>query len=923
MLKIEFFTHNYQKKEFFQKFNHENHSWIVSDLTSKIQIQKEVFSNLENTSGVQFPVLEENSVLRANELWLKLLNQSHMDYSACNLDFIKSVADHWLKSKNIPWAKSSDASSILVQYMNQLLPFFEHFEGKTILGSWFTENQDKYIQWAHWAKLCEGFWEFLKSEKLFFSQWAPGLLVENESFEGYWNKDIIFDLGSRLTLLEVDLIIKLSSSYTITVLVPNYLENYESLWPYKFLCEKTNTDVVSSNEEFNHTKTEGHYFLRHPSMLAEVKTAVAKVREWIDKGVEPMQITILAPDIEKYWPILRPYLVQEGVLTQKKYVQNHNGLQPIQKWLAKIRFASQIFSFDDLEQVFYSELTQDKPYSQFKRNFKNFLDTSQLENDKEVWRSLKNIEKKSKKFISNPKNVSREAFVDWLIEVVGVQKGDEDKSNIIKVVVESGYEDTELNLFEWVKYLSRVVSKIESEVVASPLDSEYIFCENIDAAEWIESSHSIILGLSEETLKDQFTHAISDSDIKSIYTQTGFLLKNTPYGDKEFELHWLCTQKNKKEIFFSYPESDFNSSVLTASKFWISGAFNENKEKLSHLHPQEFTRWDELQFDIKNNTQAYSSLQKQALIDLGEIEADNFQTDNEFHLSVSQVESYEACPFTFAAKKLFHLYDLPDLDLDVDHLTKGQLMHNLFEILSKEPMKFNLNNNELAEIVDSVLSNNLSQSTDSVLSDNLKSYYISLAKGFLTVEKEWRERFPQTKTVAQELEINGYWDEDNQRISKDKNDFKFKGYIDRVDKDQDGNYVIIDYKSSEAQARNYKSWSGNDNFQLSIYSEALENGCTEFEPGPVVGAFYYISKTLDRKKGFKISDQEQNLFDPAEYNYSSLKLENKNTLYEDINKKVQKNVKSIKSGEFPPLPKKWENCEQCYWRSLCRAPHLI
>jgi ATP-dependent helicase/nuclease subunit B len=266
---------------------------------------------------------------------------------------------------------------------------------------------------------------------------------------------------------------------------------------------------------------------------------------------------------------------------------------------------------------------------------------------------------------------------------------------------------------------------------------------------------------------------------------------------------------------------------------------------------------------------------------------------------------------------------MPDLDLDLDHLTKGLVMHALFENLTDEPMRFEYNDEELRNLVEDTIKTSKAHIKDFTLRKILIDYYIQLAKSFLNQEKIWRQKFTETNTVGREVEINAYWDFENQKITNKETSIKFKGYIDRVDKDSQGNYVIIDYKSSDAQAKNYKSWVANDKFQLSVYAEAIEAGCTDLSAGPVQGGFYYISKTLDRSKGFKVKDQAQGLFDDSEYRYSTLSADDKKSLYKSINSKVHKDILKIKEGEFAPVPKKIETCETCYWRNLCRAPHLI
>ena len=86
--------------------------------------------------------------------------------------------------------------------------------------------------------------------------------------------------------------------------------------------------------------------------------------------------------------------------------------------------------------------------------------------------------------------------------------------------------------------------------------------------------------------------------------------------------------------------------------------------------------------------------------------------------------------------------------------------------------------------------------------------------------------------------------------------------------------------------------------------------------------YLYVAKDINRDKGYKVIDQEQGLYSSDNYRYSSITAEKKENLYKNLNLQVSTIVKNIEEGEFKTQPKKFENCDKCYWRTLCRAPHL-
>jgi ATP-dependent helicase/DNAse subunit B len=293
-------------------------------------------------------------------------------------------------------------------------------------------------------------------------------------------------------------------------------------------------------------------------------------------------------------------------------------------------------------------------------------------------------------------------------------------------------------------------------------------------------------------------------------------------------------------------------------------------------------------------------------------------------LSASKIEDYLTCPFIFAAKSLFRLSDLPSLDLDVDASTRGKLVHALFERLTREPMVFEYTRAELERVVDLAREQAALQVYDERLWPSMRQRYAETARQFLAFEREWRARFPETSTLDREVSIEGFVDPQTGELTRDGDaeKIRFTGSIDRVDIDRSGHAAIIDYKSSPTGSVQWTKWIENDDLRLLLYSIAYERGLTKQEAGQVVSAVYYVARTMDRDKGFKVDDIEQGLYATDDRKQNKISLEAKGRLFTEVRQSLSQAVTRMRTGEFAPVPKSKDTCRTCQWSSVCRAPHL-
>jgi ATP-dependent helicase/nuclease subunit B len=187
-------------------------SWIVSDLQSKRELQKRLHQRL--------PFVEELHVLRASELWRKMFLQLDPDMHLISNELTQVLLREWLGHFDLPWARSPQSQKALLVYLEQFLPFLVHDHGEDLLLHWLEEHPQAQMRWRSWFELSKHAWRFLFEHKQMPLPLAGPALLCYDLAKLRWPKQFVFDLGSAIAPLEVELIATLAATNTVTVLRP-------------------------------------------------------------------------------------------------------------------------------------------------------------------------------------------------------------------------------------------------------------------------------------------------------------------------------------------------------------------------------------------------------------------------------------------------------------------------------------------------------------------------------------------------------------------------------------------------------------------------------------------------------------------------------------------------------------------------------
>lgn len=906
----------------FSQFDAKIQSWLVSDLRTKLEIQNHL---LEKDK-----FFVESSILRATDLWRVLFRRQFPKKNIIERGWARILLSSFLK-KNLGDLNLNQASaSTILEMIEFFLPLLSHPEGHEKFKEWLELHPEIKDRWAEWYVLTRLCFQYLYHEKdLVLSSWFSALLIRQgelpDLLAQHWKRPLWVDLGGQILWSEAELLRLLALQIDVKVFM------VESPWQKDFSYKlrpsqhlenhATKTSVLAQTLR---QKSKVVRVQKFSGELAEIRQTVGQIRLWLEEGIRPSEIGLFAPDIEKYWPVLKSFFDQEGIPVNKETTSKLASFPRIQEWLAGIRLKFKEIRTSDLELHFFQQEEKSLNYEDFKSMFANIMSFEDLKKNSK----LETLYLGPLKISKTP---NREEWVVFIARLWGQDRDTKSLAVILKELYANGSVQTELPVSDWLDHLESLVARLEISVESADVEGVHIASLMAAPSFWIRKR--IFLGLSEDSLKPTSSQFLSRFEVEKLFSDLGFFLENHDLSSKEFELRMLADTDSEEDIF-SFALVTLSGQLQAPSGTWLKW----DTEKAIVRAPLK-TRWDELQqsqpADILERERSFSTDQalrvgERLQMDQSLKNFKKFISPEKPSLSASRVETFLDCPFKFAAQALFELKDLPELDLHIDPRNYGNLVHTLFEQLTAEPQRWDYLPSEIENILQKIYENNFAKVFHPKLWPAYKNRLVVTAQRFIEFEKNWRLRFPKTSIVGREKKWNyEIWEDggvlksrktEKKPSEKPKDKFLLSGKIDRVDSDGAGHLVVLDYKSGAASAENFPYWQEKNKLQLLFYIWALENDV--METNEVVGAFYFVFKTMERHRGLGLREAGGELFPVDGRSGALTDMSSKKKLIEDLEKSLISVMSQIDEGLFPPQPRDEDLCTTCQWKRLCRAPHL-
>lgn len=203
--------------------------------------------------------------------------------------------------------------------------------------------------------------------------------------------------------------------------------------------------------------------------------------------------------------------------------------------------------------------------------------------------------------------------------------------------------------------------------------------------------------------------------------------------------------------------------------------------------------------------------------------------------SASAFETFASCPFHFYAAYLLGLEARKLPELGFDSAQRGQIYHKVLEKVYREVIEHEV---RPIEIVEEIALQVFSEAPrklgfrPSLLWQIEQEQMLELLKKNIAKLEENRENWQPYRL---EYSFGVGWEPPLIVSFEDGTELSFRGFIDRIDVNGDGNYRVIDYKTASSTPTKTDLKKGT-RLQLPLYARAVEDA---LEGGKVVDGFYW------------------------------------------------------------------------------------
>ncbi len=195
------------------------------------------------------------------------------------------------------------------------------------------------------------------------------------------------------------------------------------------------------------------------------------------------------------------------------------------------------------------------------------------------------------------------------------------------------------------------------------------------------------------------------------------------------------------------------------------------------------------------------------------------------HFSVTTLEKYPSCPYKFYLDEIIEIETLTEPEYKIEPKMWGNIVHKIFEKLYKH---------EVVPI--EKLSDQIKKISDIVLKENkLSQFWQDVGRRVI------QNLIPSFITIEQNLRNQGFipYSTENRLRARINKAIKISGKIDRLDKNQNNQVIILDYKTGTIIKPSQENVQIGISLQLPLYAYLVKKNYPTYQ---IINAGFYSTE---------------------------------------------------------------------------------
>jgi ATP-dependent helicase/nuclease subunit B len=288
---------------------------------------------------------------------------------------------------------------------------------------------------------------------------------------------------------------------------------------------------------------------------------------------------------------------------------------------------------------------------------------------------------------------------------------------------------------------------------------------------------------------------------------------------------------------------------------------------------------------------------------------------------VTELEAYIHCPYDYLITNVLGIEPLEEVTEDISPLDRGSKVHAILRnfYLSWNNAITRENRDEAKALLGKLADSAFDSEADTFRNRRDKKLFLTvMAERFLDAEEEvWKQGM---KPAYLEQKIEHY-----RLVLSNGEEVELSAKIDRIDVDENGNFIIVDYKTGKYPLP--KMNIEQDIFQLPVYAVMAQQALSGKDPAfrkPIGLAYYDLKGTTGGgARDLVLYNKEARNDHPSSKPKASPKraVEFEEILKQSMNK-ARRAIEGILAGNFTSTPQDESQCRYCPNDMMCEKESL-